>query len=232
MIRDAEPSDWLSISEISKIAGYDDYINAIGPSYLSSGRVIVYTMDERIVGFLKVEALPDSSAWLSGLRVHPGYRRMSVATQLTESALDSSKESGIKRVRLLVQHNNLRSSSLVKKMGFSKTADFCFFRGIPEAVSDVPSLLPGLVPNYINLGWVFCEPLQNVLEECTFFSTAGNGIVSRFGNNAWQIIRPSDSMVFKGDEFSCIEIHGELPDYLLKHVSPEFDYGSIYELSF
>ncbi len=229
MIREADPSDWPSISEISRIAGYDDYINDVGPAYLLSGHVMVNIVDERIVGFLKVEILPDRSAWLSGLRVHPEYRRMKVATQLTESAITSSRKMGLHNVRLLVQQNNQKSVSLVEKIGFLRASDFCFFSGVPEILSRSPPQ-PDLMPAYINLGWVFCEPVPRVLGECTFFNTAANGLVSVFQDRAWQIIRPSDSMEFSGKEFSCMEIHDRVPDYLLEHVSPDFDYGSIYEL--
>lgn len=230
MIRTAEPYDWPFISKISEIAGYDDYINAIGPSYMDNGQVLVYEMDGNIAGFLKMETLPDNSSWLSGLRVHPDFRRRSVATKLTEEAISKSRESGRRKVRLLVQHNNLKSLSLVAKLGFKTVSDFIFFQGIPEPVHETENVVTGEFPKMINMGWVFSEPVPEVLKKCQFFQTPGNGIVLRCGRDAWQVIRPSLSMAFAGHEFSSMEIHGQIPEYLEQHISPDFDRGSIYEL--
>ena len=64
----ATGADWPKISEISGRSRYEDYINRIGPSYLDNGQVLVWKDETDIRGFLKLEYLPDTSAWLSGLR--------------------------------------------------------------------------------------------------------------------------------------------------------------------
>ena len=64
-IEPATSADWPKISEISGRSGYEDYINRIGPAYLESGQVILWKDEMDIRGFLKLEYLPDNSAWLS-----------------------------------------------------------------------------------------------------------------------------------------------------------------------
>ena len=58
-IRLAGEADWRHISRISKASGYADYINEIGPAYMSDGTILVCDIDTPC-GFLKIEMLPDA----------------------------------------------------------------------------------------------------------------------------------------------------------------------------
>lgn len=127
-IRDANPEDWDEIRKISGISGYMDYIGRIGPSYMDWGKVIV-AEEAGILGFLKIEELPDKSAWLSGLRVDPARRREGIARLLTDWSVEFAGRNGLKSVRMIIHSDNGPSLKLVEKCGFRKALEYDFYEG-------------------------------------------------------------------------------------------------------
>ncbi|MEM0156784.1 MAG: GNAT family N-acetyltransferase, partial [Thermoplasmataceae archaeon] len=158
MIDSATGKDWHKISEISKRSGYEDYINRIGPSYLDSGHVLVWKDNAEIRGFLKLEYLQDNSAWMSGLRVDPDFRRMSIGSDLTNAAIELAVNSGASCVRMLIHDGNFKSSGLAIKLGFYRVSRFAFFNGIPAGESiAVPEIPHEIGVQYLNTGWTFIQ---------------------------------------------------------------------------
>ncbi|EQD48193.1 GCN5-related N-acetyltransferase domain protein [mine drainage metagenome] len=132
IIQTAVKDNWGRISEISKASGYIDYISQVGPSYLNGGNVIVAIENNTIAGFLKIEELCDNSYWLSGLRVHPDFRRKGIARTLTKKAIRTAKLNDFKAVRLLVSQQNVASLKLSENEGFKIIREMINFKGIPE----------------------------------------------------------------------------------------------------
>ncbi|MHB8360731.1 MAG: GNAT family N-acetyltransferase, partial [Thermoplasmataceae archaeon] len=153
IIQTAVKDDWERISEISKASGYIDYISQMGPSYLNGGKVIVAIDNNTIAGFLKIEELCDNTYWLSGLRVHPGFRRKGIARTLTEEAIRSARKHNFTAVRIAVSQHNVASLKLTESEGFKITHEMINFKGVPEA-NDTRNI-PAISNKMVNYGWKY-----------------------------------------------------------------------------
>jgi GNAT superfamily N-acetyltransferase len=230
MIELATAKDWPKISEISRRAGYEDYINSIGPSYLESGQVMVWKDETDIRGFLKLECLPDNSAWLSGLRVDPDFRRLSIGSELTSAAVKSAGSTGKKYVRMLIHDGNVKSSGLALKLGFSAVSRFAFFGGIPAGETMKDGMISwGEEVQYINLGWVFISYSYMNSVPARYIRYGGSGIAVTVSGNDYQIIVPDEEIRLSGEGFTCMEIHGRIPHYLEGLLDRDFDYASVFQ---
>jgi GNAT superfamily N-acetyltransferase len=151
-IRFGSEKDWEDISRISRASGYDDYINKIGPDYVKEGTILICDIDGPC-GFLKIELLPDASAWLSGIRVDPEHWRMGIGESLTSAALLFAMNRGAKVARMLIHFENHRSISLAIKNGFIPVNRFLFFDGKP----DISGMLESgkRFDALVNIGWRF-----------------------------------------------------------------------------
>ncbi|MCL4307481.1 MAG: GNAT family N-acetyltransferase [Candidatus Thermoplasmatota archaeon] len=226
----ATSADWPKISEISGRSGYEDYINRIGPSYLESGQVLVWKDEMDIRGFLKLEYLPDNSAWLSGLRVDPDFRRMSIGSELTIAAIESARSTGKKYVRMLIHDGNMKSSGLASKLGFSAVSRFAFFGGIPAGESITSELIsPGVWAQYLNLGWVFIRYSYVDSVPARYIRYGRDGIAITVSGHDYQIIVPDEHITLSGEGFTCMEVHGRIPDYLEGLLDRDFDYASVFQ---
>ena len=229
-IEPATSADWPKISEISGRSGYEDYINRIGPAYLESGQVILWKDEMDIRGFLKLEYLPDNSAWLSGLRVDPDFRRMSIGSELTIAAIESARSTGKRCVRMLIHDGNAKSSGLALKLGFSAVSRFAFFSGIPvgESMKDkMISLGEGV--QYLNLGWVFIRYSYVDSVPARYIRYGRDGIAITVSGHDYQIIVPDEHVSLSGEGFTCMEVHGRIPDYLEGLLDRDFDYASVFQ---
>ncbi len=128
VIRKATEKDWAAISRISSIAMYDDYINEIGPGYLKIGDTFVLEKGN-LLGFLKIQYMPDGFLYVSGLRVDPTARRQGIGENLTRYAISLAFDSGKKGARVLIHPENHASLSLSRKLGFYPIESFHFFLG-------------------------------------------------------------------------------------------------------
>ncbi len=226
----ATGADWPKISEISGRSGYEDYINRIGPSYLDNGQVFVWKDGTEIRGFLKLEYLPDNSAWLSGLRVDPDFRRMSIGSELTSAAIEYAANSGKEYVRMLIHDGNVKSSGLALKLGFSAVSRFAFFEGIPagESMND-EMISSGEEIQYLNLGWTFIRYSYVDSVPARYLRYERDGIAITVSGHDYQIIVPDDHISLSGEGFTCMEVHGSIPDYLEGLLDRDFDYASVFQ---
>jgi GNAT superfamily N-acetyltransferase len=166
-IRLASHSDWKDISRISKASGYDDYINEIGPSYMNDGTILVCYIDV-LCGFLKIEMLPDGSAWLSGIRVDPEHWRMGIGESLTNAALLFAISRGSGYARMLINSENHRSVSLALKSGFIQASRFLFFEGRPDMSGMLES--DRRFDALVNIGWRFANHARLEIKTGTLLS--------------------------------------------------------------
>ncbi len=193
MIRAAGINDWPSISHISSVAGYDDYINKIGVSYLSTGMVIVYD-DGKIKGFMKIEEMPDNTIWLSGIRVDPDHRNNGIASSL----IDYARKYG-KKMRLIVEDNNYKSLNLVKKNKFSEVKKFLFVKGIPD-VSGEEHYINDVC--FLNYDWRFV--FSGDLNYNEKYIKYKDSRIFRHGN-AYQILELNDYINFIDNGYTAID---------------------------
>lgn len=148
--RFAGKDDWDGISRISRESGYMDYIGRMGPSYLDWGKVMV-AEDGNMLGFIKVEDLPDRSAWLSGIRVDVNRRREGIGMYLTDGIMKYSMQNGLKTFRMAIHNDNTASVKLAEKLGFSRILDLEFYEGTIDisGLAEVKEASPG----YLFYGW-------------------------------------------------------------------------------
>lgn len=230
IVRVALPEDWNGISEVSRLSGYEDYINRIGPEYLKDGEVIVALHDKAIVGFMKMQDVCDGSSWFSGIRVHPNFRRLSVATSLTDKAIELARTRGIGQVRLLIQDSNSPSIALARKFGFRPVDRFAFFNGHPkikEQESHGPSELGN--PEFLNMGWIFVPYSKVNPAELERISFEKNGTGYKSGKNMIQIVSCDDGTSLEGDAYCCMEVKNGIPSSLMRYLDTEFDYASVFQ---
>ncbi len=210
-VRFAGTDDWPFISDISRRAGYVDYINEIGPDFVRTGEVVILT-DGMPKGFAKIEKLRDGSLWLSGLRVAPEYQRTGVGTRLTTECIRIARSRGIQTLRMLVQDSNYASVNLASKIGFRKVATFRFFRGTPgiwkEMASDVS------YSGFVNIGWAF--PLLEIHDAGGTIVKVDDWILFRSPQDTFQILKVGRAeLKLTGDDFTCADVRvGEI-----RHIS-------------
>ncbi len=225
-IRIAEIGDWNAVSDISRAAGYDDYINEMGISFLDSREVFVYESGDAIRGFIKIENIFGKSQWLSGLRVHPDYRRSGIAMELSDFALKKGKEDGLHISRLLVEERNTPSISLAAKLGFRKRDCFYFLNGSPVPTDSQRIFMPepGTV---VDIGWKFAE-IGEIPKNMIVFVGSGEWGFLKFGNHYHAIVAgTSDFSLSAEGEISVNRKH--MVPGLMRYVIPEFPSACVFE---
>jgi predicted PurR-regulated permease PerM/ribosomal protein S18 acetylase RimI-like enzyme len=99
-----------------------DYIREVWPKWLADrdGFLAAAEADGRIVGFGKLTRLAPQEWWLEGLRVHPEYQGMKIASQLTEHLLEKWKQSDGGVIRLAVSSERPQVHHLCDRLGFRR----------------------------------------------------------------------------------------------------------------
>lgn len=228
-IRIANSSDWPHISRISRDSGYEDYINSIGPAYMNDGTIILCETDE-VCGFLKIEMLPDNSAWLSGIRVDPGHWRMGVADSLTNAAVIYALGRKASYARMLIQDENHRSISLALKNGFNQKSRFFFFEG----KFDVSGMSPSgdRIDTLVNIGWRYAN--HSRLKEETGSLMKGKKstvFVYKDHEETFQVIDLEEEISLLPGSLACLTC---VPEGLVKYLKGAkglegFEEASVYE---
>lgn len=162
-IRPAKREDWGSLSRISREISLEtdisDYINEIGSRYLETGKTYLLESEE-IIGFQKVQELPDDSLYLSGLRIKKKYRRKGAATKLIQYVLDEGAARGKMLARSLVEPGNTGSLSLVSNFGFKRLDLINFFTGTVDLTDFQDEVNWPKFP--IDLGYMWVRPYPGI----------------------------------------------------------------------
>lgn len=226
-IRKAIPEDWPRISEISRIAGYNDYINNIGEVYLKSGLVLV-AEDEMILGFSKADFLPDNSTWLGGLRVDPDFRRKGIARKLTASLMEESRKAGYDKSRLLIEDGNFKSISLAEKVGFTRIRTYSYFKGGIE--TDGYEEYSEDLQDYLNLGWEYAFSGSFETNEYGKFYRKGKNRFFRSTSNGFcQVLSASTRLSGTDEGITCAESDSNLEKFISLEPLEDFKSGHLYE---
>jgi RimJ/RimL family protein N-acetyltransferase len=126
-VRKARGSDREAVFKFcEKTWSWGDYIPEVWDKWLKekSGRVFIATTDGVPVGITHLSIDKPHEVWLGGARTDPNYRRMGVATAITQKCLDYAKRKGAKVVRLTTESDNIAAQAVIKKLGFKPTAEF------------------------------------------------------------------------------------------------------------
>jgi GNAT superfamily N-acetyltransferase len=130
MVREARPSDKMPLmSFIKDVWGGHDYIPHVWDDWIGdkSARMFVIEADGMPIALNRVRFLADGSAWFEGVRVHPEYRRMGLASMLGDNAMRVAVENGAPVFRLTSGSRNKASHGQVAKMGFGEVARFSVY---------------------------------------------------------------------------------------------------------
>ncbi|MEM3874064.1 MAG: GNAT family N-acetyltransferase [Candidatus Bathyarchaeia archaeon] len=126
-VREAREDDREAVFEFCRHTwSWGDYIPHVWDKWLKepNGKVFVATLDGVPIGIQHITIDKPGEAWLSGARTAPQYRRMGVATAITEKCLEYARSMGVKVARLVTESNNVAALAAVKKMGFKPVAEF------------------------------------------------------------------------------------------------------------
>lgn len=149
-IRRARSSDKAPLMEFIKdVWGGHDYIPRVWDAWIGdrAAKMFVLTADGKPVGMNRMRYLTDGTAWLEGVRIHPDYRGLGLASALGNRSIEEGKKDGILTYRLTSGSWNRAAHRQVAKMGFKeiardgvyaaeKGARFATQSGIREATSD------------------------------------------------------------------------------------------------
>lgn len=80
--------------------------------------VQVYVEENKILGFLTLSKLSETTADIGLVAVHKEARGKGVATKLINKAIDIAKEKGFEKLRVVTQSNNKPACNLYLKAGF------------------------------------------------------------------------------------------------------------------
>lgn len=129
-VRDAREDDKAPLmSFIRHVWGGHDYIPRVWDEWFRDreGRMFVVEAGGTPVGMNRVRFLQDGSAWFMGARVHPGYRRLGLATLLGEHSMKVAARRGVSTFRLTVESRNYASRRQTATMHFKETARFSVY---------------------------------------------------------------------------------------------------------
>lgn len=124
-IRVARPSDKEQLmSFIKDIWGGHDYIPYVWDEWLGdkSGMMFVVEVDGVPVGMNRVRFLEDGSAWFEGVRVHPDFRGMGLASMLGENSMSVARKRGVKVFRLTSSSRNKTAQRQIARIRFIESS--------------------------------------------------------------------------------------------------------------
>ncbi|MEM0117190.1 MAG: GNAT family N-acetyltransferase [Conexivisphaerales archaeon] len=130
VVRFARKADKEQVMKfVTNTWSWGDYIPEVWDAWLidKTGRMFVVEVDGKVVGMNHIRLLDEGVGWLEGVRIHPEYRRMGLATLLGETAMNYARTRGIRRFRLLSSVTNLAAHRQVRRMNFRKVAVFNSF---------------------------------------------------------------------------------------------------------
>jgi ribosomal protein S18 acetylase RimI-like enzyme len=129
-VREAKPSDKAPLMAFIKdVWGGHDYIPQVWDEWIRDRGAKMFVVEGRgrPVAMNRVRFLQDGSAWFEGVRVHPEYRRMGLATMLGDNAMKVAARRGAKVYRLTSSSRNRAAHAQVAGMGFRERARFSVY---------------------------------------------------------------------------------------------------------
>ncbi len=128
---------------------WGDYINEVWDLwYYDKNGVLIVAEDEDpnihnkklVIAVSHASLCPNNKQiWLEGVRVHPNYRRRSIATELLNKMISYGKEQGANEASAMVAANNIASQLMMKTNGFTVLSKWSYYGTdkIPKEVDKV-----------------------------------------------------------------------------------------------
>ena len=126
-VRKARSSDREAVFKFcEKTWSWGDYVPRVWDRWLrqKNSRVFVATINRVPIGISHLSIDKPREVWLSGARTDPDYRRMGVATAITETCLEYAKNKGAKVARLVTESDNVAAQALLQKLEFQPVTEF------------------------------------------------------------------------------------------------------------
>lgn len=184
--RPALPKDTEQVIELcSHIWDGGDYIPKVWDDWLSDpdGLLGVAELSGRVAGVFKLTKFQDNEWYMEGLRVHPDFQGIGIASHIHEYIVETWRRMGTGTIRLVTASYNVKVHWMCEQTGFERIAEFIPYRAsalqagsnnftlvkIDEAqrvlnfVADSPT--HALSAGLINLGWVYATPQLKHLQE-------------------------------------------------------------------
>jgi GNAT superfamily N-acetyltransferase len=119
-IRQAKKSDKKEIlSFCVNTFRWGDYIDRVWDYWFTSGRLLVVQEGSRKIAMSHMAICPDGkNIWLEGVRVHPAYRRLKIATQLLDKMEQYGRQEGAVQASAIVDVKNVASQRMMERNGF------------------------------------------------------------------------------------------------------------------
>jgi GNAT superfamily N-acetyltransferase len=182
-----DTGDVLELS--SHIWDGNDYIPSVWDEWLAEpdGLLGVAEYHGRVAGVFKLTKFQDDEWYMEGLRVHPDYRDIGIASHIHHYVLETWRKIGGGMIRLVTGSYNEKVHRMCEETGFKRVAEFIPYRTTSlhdrkrvftllnenEASKAFDYVLSSpshaLSRKLINLGWVYANPqlkhIQDVAKE-------------------------------------------------------------------
>jgi GNAT superfamily N-acetyltransferase len=109
---------------------WGDYIEQVWDLWIQDGdgKMLVAEADGRKAGLSHVSQCPNSaSIWLEGVRVHPMFRRLKIATALIEEMQRYGIGHGATEALAIVSQENRSSQQMMERSGFSAVSEWSYY---------------------------------------------------------------------------------------------------------
>ncbi len=143
MIAKASRSDEAALRQICLDSSEDDWVLDSLEAFLNKGTVLLASIGEEPVGFVKVDVAMDGSGWLNALRVVPSRRRKGIATALCRACEEVAVEAGSRAIRLWTDSTNVPANALFTRLSYRRIAEFTrWWTRIPPDALETPLKAP------------------------------------------------------------------------------------------
>lgn len=131
IVRKVRAKDKEDILEISRhIWGGNDYLPTVIDEWLRNRKCHTFGVEvnEHVVAVGNLRLVDKGrTGWMEGLRVHPDFRKLGFADNLTKYFVDLAPSLGIERLRYSTGINNRASMKLAKQYGFDRKLRMAIF---------------------------------------------------------------------------------------------------------
>jgi hypothetical protein len=147
------------------------------------GLLGVAELHGRVAGVFKLTKFQEGEWYMEGLRVHPDFQGMGVASHIHNYVLATWRRMGSGIIRLTTGSYNVKVHRMCEQSGFTRIAEFIPYRApsLAEGTSNfvrlekgdayramdfvLKSPLHALSSGLINLGWVYANPQLKHIKE-------------------------------------------------------------------